>query len=61
MSGHCRVWPTSSLCARKQTKGLGHAVLMARPFTGNEPFVVLYGDDVIMGEDPCAAPALPCL
>lgn len=40
---------------QKQTLGLGHAVLMARPFTGSEPFVVLYGDDVIMGEDPCAA------
>ena len=40
---------------QKQTLGLGHAVLMARPFTGNEPFVVMYGDDVIMGEDPCAA------
>lgn len=40
---------------QKQTLGLGHAVRMARPFTGSEPFVVLYGDDVIMGEDPCAA------
>lgn len=40
---------------QKQTLGLGHAVLMAKPFTGSEPFVVLYGDDVIMGEDPCAA------
>lgn len=40
---------------QKETKGLGHAILKARPFTGNEPFVVLYGDDVIMGEDPVAA------
>ena len=40
---------------QKQTLGLGHAVLMAKPFTGNDPFVVMYGDDVIMGEDPCAA------
>ncbi len=40
---------------QKQTLGLGHAVLMAKPFTGSDPFVVLYGDDVIMGEDPCAA------
>ncbi len=37
---------------QKQTLGLGHAVLMAKPFTGDEPFVVMYGDDVIMGEDP---------
>lgn len=40
---------------QKETKGLGHAILKARPFTGNEPFVVLYGDDVIMGKDPVAA------
>ncbi|MBD5093953.1 MAG: UTP--glucose-1-phosphate uridylyltransferase [Subdoligranulum sp.] len=40
---------------QKETKGLGHAILMARAFTQDEPFVVLYGDDVIMGEDPVAA------
>ncbi|MBI3261317.1 UTP--glucose-1-phosphate uridylyltransferase GalU [Candidatus Berkelbacteria bacterium] len=27
--------------------GLGHAVLQAKPAIGNEPFVVLYGDDII--------------
>lgn len=32
--------------------GLGHAVLCAKSFAGDEPFAVLYGDDVIMGEDP---------
>ena len=40
---------------QKETKGLGHAILKAKPFTADEPFVVLYGDDVIMGEDPVAA------
>ena len=40
---------------QKETKGLGHAISKARSFTGGEPFVVLYGDDVIMGEDPVAA------
>lgn len=40
---------------QKETKGLGHAILKAKPFTGNEPFVVLYGDDVIMGQDPVTA------
>ena len=39
---------------QKETKGLGHAISKARSFTGDEPFVVLYGDDVIMGEDPVA-------
>lgn len=37
---------------QKETKGLGHAVSRARSFVGNEPFAVLYGDDVIIGEDP---------
>ena len=32
--------------------GLGHAVLCAKSFAGDEPFAVLYGDDVIIGEDP---------
>ncbi len=37
---------------QKETKGLGHAISCARNFVGNEPFAVLYGDDVIMGDDP---------
>ena len=37
---------------QKETKGLGHAVHCARSFVGNEPFAVLYGDDVIIGDDP---------
>ena len=36
---------------QKQTLGLGHAVSMAKAFTGDDPFVVIYGDDVIWGED----------
>jgi UTP--glucose-1-phosphate uridylyltransferase len=37
---------------QKETKGLGHAVYCAKSFIGNDPFAVLYGDDVIIGEDP---------
>lgn len=37
---------------QKETKGLGHAVLCAKSFVGNEPFAVMYGDDVIVSEDP---------
>ena len=37
---------------QKETKGLGHAVLQTRAFVGNEPFAVLYGDDVILGDVP---------
>ena len=37
---------------QKETRGLGDAVLRAKSFVGDEPFAVLYGDDVIIGEDP---------
>lgn len=37
---------------QKETKGLGHAVGRARSFVGDEPFVVLYGDDIIFSKTP---------
>lgn len=37
---------------QKEAKGLGHAVLCAKNFIKNEPFAVLYGDDVIISEEP---------
>ena len=37
---------------QKEPKGLGHAVLTARTFIGDEPFAVLLGDDVIDSEKP---------
>ncbi len=37
---------------QRETKGLGDAVLRAKEFVGDEPFAVLYGDDVIIGETP---------
>lgn len=37
---------------QKETRGLGHAVGRARSFVGDEPFLVLYGDDVIFSEKP---------
>lgn len=37
---------------QKETGGLGHAVLCAKSFVGDEPFAVLYGDDVIISENP---------
>lgn len=39
---------------QKEAKGLGHAILCAKEFTGDEPFMVLYPDDVIFGEKPVA-------
>ena len=37
---------------QRQPLGLGHAVYCAKTFVGKEPFAVLYGDDVIVGEKP---------
>ncbi len=37
---------------QKVTKGLGHAVGCARAFVGNDPFAVLYGDDIIFSKTP---------
>lgn len=34
-------------------RGLGHAVLCAKDIVGNEPFVVLLGDDLVDAEVPC--------
>lgn len=33
--------------------GLGHAVLQAKAFVGDEPFVVMLGDDIVQAEVPC--------
>ncbi|TKI86820.1 UTP--glucose-1-phosphate uridylyltransferase GalU [Bacillus mycoides] len=38
---------------QKEPKGLGHAILCAQSFIGNEPFAVLLGDDIVMSETPC--------
>ncbi|SFI72768.1 UTP--glucose-1-phosphate uridylyltransferase [Paenibacillus sp. UNC496MF] len=35
--------------------GLGHAVLCARRFVGDEPFAVLLGDDILQSRRPCLA------
>ena len=37
---------------QKETKGLADAIYRAKEFVGNEPFAILYGDDVIVSEDP---------
>jgi UTP--glucose-1-phosphate uridylyltransferase len=38
---------------QKEPKGLGHAVLCAKKFIGDEPFAVLLGDDIVQAETPC--------
>ena len=37
---------------QKQPLGLGHAVLTASHFIGDEPFAVLLGDDVVVAQKP---------
>ena len=36
---------------QKEPKGLGHAILCAKSFVGDEPFAVLLGDDVVYNEE----------
>ena len=38
---------------QKKQLGLGHAILCAQKHVGDEPFVVLLGDDVVFSEKPC--------
>jgi UTP--glucose-1-phosphate uridylyltransferase len=38
---------------QRQALGLGHAILCAKDFVGNEPFAVLLGDDIVDSERPC--------
>ncbi len=38
---------------QKEPLGLGHAIWMARNVIGNEPFLVLLGDDLVRSEKPC--------
>lgn len=33
--------------------GLGHAVLQAKAFVGDEPFIVMLGDDIVQADVPC--------
>jgi UTP--glucose-1-phosphate uridylyltransferase len=42
-----------SYVRQKEALGLGHAILVAKPLIGNEPFVVLLGDDIIDSQVPC--------
>ena len=38
---------------QKEPKGLGHALLCAKSFVGNEPFAVMLADDIIDSSVPC--------
>ena len=36
---------------QKEPRGLGHAIHCAKTFTGNEPFAVMLGDDVVVNHE----------
>jgi len=38
---------------QKVAKGLGHAILCARRFIGDEPFAIMLPDDIIANQTPC--------
>jgi UTP--glucose-1-phosphate uridylyltransferase len=38
---------------QQEPRGLGHAILCARDIVGDEPFVVILGDDLVDPETPC--------
>jgi UTP--glucose-1-phosphate uridylyltransferase len=38
-----------------EAKGNGHAVLMAKDLVGNEPFAMLWGDDIMLAKEPAVA------
>ncbi len=40
---------------QKEARGTAHALSCARAFVGNEPFIVIYGDDVIFSDKPVCA------
>src|SRR5260370_17785553 len=44
-----------SYVRQKEPRGLGHAILCARPLVGDEPFAVFLGDDIV------ASPGAPCM
>jgi UTP--glucose-1-phosphate uridylyltransferase len=43
---------TVRVVVQEEAKGNGHAVLQARPLVGTEPFAMLWGDDIVVGETP---------
>ncbi|MDX9802224.1 MAG: UTP--glucose-1-phosphate uridylyltransferase [Spirochaetia bacterium] len=49
--------PDADIFFKRQSemRGTGHAILQARPFIGDEPFVVAYPDDLHFGDVPLAS------
>jgi UTP--glucose-1-phosphate uridylyltransferase len=50
---HTQSMATYTSVRQPEPKGLGHAVLCAKELVGNEPFIVMLGDDLVAPETPC--------
>jgi UTP--glucose-1-phosphate uridylyltransferase len=46
---------TVRVVVQQEPRGNGHAVLQARPLVGVEPFAMLWGDDIVVGDTPGVA------
>ena len=50
---HVQTMAKYSYVRQSEPRGLGHAVLCAKELVGDEPFVVMLGDDLVAPETPC--------
>ncbi len=50
---HVQKMTTYTAVRQPEPLGLGHAVLCAKELVGNEPFVVMLGDELVAPETPC--------
>lgn len=50
---HVQTMATYTYVRQPEPRGLGHAVLCAKELVGDEPFVVMLGDDLVAPETPC--------
>ncbi len=50
---HVQTMATYTYVRQPEARGLGHAVLCAKELVGDEPFVVMLGDDLVAPETPC--------
>ena len=47
--------------SQKKPRGLGHAILCAKTFSGDEPFALLLGDNVVYNnQKPCLKQLIDC-
>lgn len=50
---HMQSMATYVSVRQAEPRGLGHAVLCAKELVGDEPFIVMLGDDLVAPETPC--------